>query len=295
MKITKIFPRGFCKGVVDAWSTIEKFAKNNVDKKIYMIGWFVHNEHMVKHVEDLGIITLHDDNKTRYEIIADLEWTENSVVIFSSHGTDYRAIDLAHERKFFIIDTTCVYVKKIQDIVKEKIKEKKKIVFFGKKSHPESISIKALDYNFVYVCETIEEVKKTIIKNPNNKWFFTNQTTIGLSEYKKLIDYLNTRNDLDIEIKNDICDATNERQEALNKLRNVDLLIVVGDNRSNNSKKLCEAGLQKGIESILIADLKKLDSNVLNNKNHIAITSGASTPTWITSEVIKYVESKKNK
>lgn len=293
MEITKVFPRGFCKGVVDAWTTIEKFAKNNLDKKIYMVGWFVHNEHMVKHVEKLGIITLDDSVKSRYELISNLNWTKNSVVIFSSHGTDYKAIELAHKRGFVVIDTTCIYVKKIQDIVKKKLNENKIIIFFGKKSHPESLSIQALSNEFVYVCETIKETKNIIKSNPNKKWFFTNQTTIGLSEYQDLINYLNTRHDLDIEIKNDICDATNKRQGVLSTLKDVDLLIVVGDNKSNNSKNLYNSGLKNGINSLFISDVTQLHDEIIKDKNHVAITSGASTPTWITSEVIKYVESKK--
>lgn len=292
MKITKVFPRGFCKGVVDAWITIEKFIKNNPNKKMYMIGWFVHNEFMVEKIKELGVLILDDSKKSRIEIVKELEYTENSVIIFSSHGSDFRAIELAIERGFQIIDTTCIYVTKIQEIVQQKIIEGKDVIFFGKKTHPESLSVKAIDVEKIYICENLEDVRN-IFKIENKRWFFTNQTTIGLEEYSDLLKYLHSRQDLDIEIKNDICGATNERQNAVKELNNVDLLIVVGDNKSNNSNKLRETGEKIGINSILISDVSKLDAYLLDKKKHIAITSGASTPTWITNEVIKYVESKK--
>ncbi|MGL5630185.1 MAG: 4-hydroxy-3-methylbut-2-enyl diphosphate reductase [Mycoplasmoidaceae bacterium] len=291
VKITKITPRGFCSGVVNAWMMIEKYIKNNPNKKIYMIGWFVHNKFMVEKIIDMGVIILDDSNKSRYEIIDNLVYEKNSAIIFSAHGTDDKAIELSRKKGFEIIDTTCIYVKNIQEIIKEKILDGKKIIFFGKKKHPESLSMLSINNIKIKICESIDEINKVLEENPKDDWFFTNQTTIGLWEYQDVLDHLKTKN-INIEIQNDICYATNERQEAINKLENVDLLIVVGDLKSNNSKKLYELGLNKNINTILIENYEQLNDKTLKNKKHIAITSGASTPTWITNDVIKWIEEK---
>lgn len=290
MKITKITPRGFCQGVVSAWMTAKKIKEENPNKKVYMIGWLVHNKSLIDSLHELGIETIDDTNTSRYDIVNSFKKNKNEIIIFSAHGTDERAIELAKNKSLIFFDTTCEYVKKTQEIIKDKIKDNYKIIFIGKSNHPETISILSIDKSIIFI-ENEEDINK-ITFNKNEKYFLTNQTTISIYDFYKIIKKLKIILPR-IEIKNDICTATQERQEAIINMDNsVDLLIVVGDKKSNNSNKLRDLGEEKGIESYLINDEKDLNDKWFKNKKHVAITSGASTPTWITTKVIKTIEEK---
>lgn len=290
MKITKINPRGFCQGVVSAWMKAKKIREENPNKKIYMIGWLVHNKLLIDSLHELGIETIDDSNKSRYEIVDSFKKNDDEILIFSAHGTDERAINLAKNKSIIYFDTTCEYVAKTQDIIKEKINSGYDIIFIGKSNHPETISILSINKNIIFL-EKEDDIDKFSFDD-NKKYFLTNQTTMSIYDFYKIIKKIKgiIKN---IEIKNDICTATLERQEAVINLdETVDLLIVVGDKKSNNSNKLRDIGIEKGIESYLINDENDLVDKWFENKKHVAITSGASTPTWITSKTIKAIEDK---
>ncbi len=290
MKITKINPRGFCQGVVSAWIKAKKIREENPNKKIYMIGWLVHNKILIDSLHELGIETIDDTNKSRYDIINSFSKNESEIIIFSAHGTDEKAIELAKKKSLNFIDTTCEYVTKTQNIIKEKIKDNYKIIFIGKKNHPETISILSINKNIIFL-ENEDDVNKYYFSK-NEKYFLTNQTTMSIYDFYKIIKKIKNTS-INVEIKNDICTATLERQEAIINMDNtIDLLIVVGDEKSNNSNKLRDIGIEKGVESYLINDENDLIHDWFIGKKHVAITSGASTPTWVTTKVIKIIEEK---
>ncbi len=288
MKITKITPRGFCKGVVDAWMLTKKARQDFPTARIIMIGQLVHNQEMIENVKKENIEIIDDTNTSRLEIVKNLEPDNNTVLIFSAHGTDEQAITLANKKGFKIIDATCIYVSKTRNIIKEKIVQGFEIIFIGKQNHPETLAILSINNNIIFLENKNDINHYSFDKNKN--YFLTNQTTISIydfyeiiKELKKLIPHL--------VCENEICTATQERQEAIiNMDKSIDLLIVVGDKKSNNSTKLAELGLKQNVESYLISNKDDIKPYWFNNKKHIGITSGASTPTWVTNDVIKYVE-----
>lgn len=288
MKLTKITPRGFCKGVVDAFVICKQAVKLYPNKNIYMIGWLVHNIEMIKEVEKLGIKTIDDKQVDRKTAIENINDPTNSVLIFSAHGTDEKIIRLAKQKGFIVYDATCKYVSKTHNLIKEKINEGYQIVYIGVKNHPETISSLAIDKSIILV------KKKEDVFNLNfsdsHKIFVTNQTTISIYDFEDVIIEL-SKKFKNIEFRNDICKATKDRQDAvINMDDSIELLLVVGDQRSNNSKKLVEIAKNKGKEAYLIMNYKDIKSEWLTNKKHIAITSGCSTPTWLTNYVIISLE-----
>ncbi len=288
MKITKITPRGFCKGVVDAWTLTKQTRHDNPTSKIIMIGQLVHNNEMIEDVKKENIEIIDDTNTSRLEIIKNLENDNNTILIFSAHGTDEKAIELALQKGFKVIDATCVYVSKTREIIKEKINQGYEIIFIGKQNHPETLTMLSIDKNIIFL-QNKEDIKKYQF-NDSKKYFLTNQTTISIYDFYDIIKELKqvVKN---IICENEICTATQERQEAIiNMDKSIDLLLVVGDTKSNNSSKLAELGLKQNVESHLISNKDEIKQEWFQNKKHVGITSGASTPTWVTNDVIKYVE-----
>lgn len=287
MKLIKITPQGFCSGVINAFEITKNVVKNNPEKKIYMIGWIVHNEYVVKEMTSLGVIVLDDRKSDRRTLVNSIDPTNEPIVLFSAHGTDPKIIQLATERGLRVIDLTCVYVENTHDLINEKLSENYKVLYIGVNNHPETAAALSLSPK-VILLEVPEDVDKLKIKE-NEKIFVTNQTTISIYEFYGVIKALRAKYK-DIEFRNDICNATNEHQEALmNMVNNLDLVIVVGDKRSNNSLKLVSVAKNKNVESYLVSHVSDLKDHWFLNKKMVGITSGASTPDYLTDAVIKEI------
>lgn len=287
MKLIKITPQGFCSGVINAFEITKNVVKNNPDKKIYMIGWIVHNEYVVKEMMSLGVIVLDDRKSDRKSLVNSIDPTNEPIVLFSAHGTDPKIIELATKRGLRVIDLTCVYVENTHDLIREKLSENYKVLYIGVNNHPETAAALSLSTKIILL-EYPQDVDKLEIKE-NEKIFVTNQTTISIYEFYGIIKALRTKYK-NIEFRNDICNATNERQEALmNFVDNLDLVIVVGDKRSNNSLKLVSVAKNKNVESYLVSHVSDLKDHWFLNKKVVGITSGASTPDYLTEAVIKEI------
>ncbi|ALD66624.1 4-hydroxy-3-methylbut-2-enyl diphosphate reductase [Spiroplasma cantharicola] len=291
MKVLKVTPRGFCLGVVVSIKMAKDTVKAYPDKKIYMIGLLVHNKIIVKELEELGIIAIDDWKKSRLDIIKTIP--KGSVVIFSAHGTDLKVLKVAEEQGLIIVDTKCEWVLETENIIKKYLNLGFDIVFIGKHDHPETIALTSLDNKKIHLVTNTQEVENLSISNKDI--FITNQTTLSIIDtdliYKKIKEkYENAI------FKNDICEATLVRQQAVLDLdpKEVDLLYVVGDERSNNTMKLVELALNKGINSIRINRKEEIEIKDLKNINTVAVTAGASTSSIIQNQVIKYLEELKN-
>ncbi|WP_339030503.1 4-hydroxy-3-methylbut-2-enyl diphosphate reductase [Spiroplasma endosymbiont of Cantharis nigra] len=291
MKVLKVTPRGFCLGVVISIKMAKDTVKAYPDKKIYMIGLLVHNKIIVNELEELGIIAIDDWKKSRLDIIKTIP--KGSVVIFSAHGTDLKVLKVAEEQGLIIVDTKCEWVLETENIIKKYLNLGFDIVFIGKHSHPETIALTSLDNKKIHLVTNTQEVENLNISNKDI--FITNQTTLSIIDtdliYKKIKEkYENAI------FKNDICEATLVRQQAILDLnpKEVDLLYVVGDERSNNTMKLVELASDKGIKSIRINRKEDIKINDLENIDTVAVTAGASTSSIIQNQVIKYLEEIKN-
>lgn len=285
MEVIKISPRGYCYGVVDAMVLAATTARNfNLPRPIYILGMIVHNSHVVEAFKKEGIITLDGENRLQL-----LDRIDQGTVIFTAHGVSPEVRKKAREKGLTVVDATCPDVTKTHDLIREKLADGYEVIYIGKKSHPEPEGAVGIAPDKVHLVQTLEDVEK--LSFTNEKLIVTNQTTMSQWDVKHLMDAIVERYPR-VEIHNEICLATQVRQEAVaEQAGEADLCIVVGDPRSNNSNRLAQVAEEiAGVPSYRIADLSELDIDWLKGKKKVAVTSGASTPTPLTKEVIAFLE-----
>lgn len=285
MDVLRITPRGYCYGVVDAMVIARQAAQNKaLPRPIYILGMIVHNKHVVDAFSEEEIVTL--DGQNRLEI---LEKIDQGTVIFTAHGVSPAVRKKAMEKGLAVIDATCPDVTKTHDLIREKVAEGFEVIYIGKKGHPEPEGAMGVAPGKVHLIEKKEDIEKLAPKS--DKLLVTNQTTMSQWDTSELMMLVKEKYP-QVEIHNEICLATQERQEAVaEQAKKTDLVIVVGDPRSNNSNRLAQVAEEiAGVEAHRIADLGELDVNWLKGKKKVGVTAGASTPTAITREVIKFLE-----
>ena len=286
MEIRKVVPSGYCKGVVNAIKLAKDTRINHPNEKIYVLGMLVHNSFVSKELEQLGIITLDDSNKTKSQL---LDQIEDGIVIFTAHGISDQVKQKAIAKGLQYIDASCDDVLKTQNIIKDYINNGYDVIYFGKHNHPEAEAVISIS-NKIHLVSNMDELKTLNINN--EKIFLTNQTTMSILELQDLINEAK-RMYPNIIIQEEICNATSSRQIAITKLYDCDLLYVVGDQKSNNTNKLVDIGKKQGIKKVLlIQNYKDINDNDLNNVDNIYITAGASTPPALIDEVVNYLRSK---
>ncbi len=284
-QVIKITPRGYCYGVVDALQMARQVARDpNAPRPIYMLGAIVHNRHAVEALEADGIISLDGPDR-----LALLEQIDSGTVIFTAHGVSPAVKQRAREKGLHCVDATCPEVTRTHDLVKDYAARDYDIIYVGKKGHPEPAGVIGEAPDRVHLVENEADIDALTI--PGERVMVTTQTTLSKWDTQHLIDRIRERYP-HAEIHNEICLATQERQEAAVKFaQQADLVLVVGDRRSNNSNRLVEVVQQKvGKPAVLIDSVEELDPALLEGHERIAITSGSSTPTQITRKVIKRIE-----
>jgi 4-hydroxy-3-methylbut-2-enyl diphosphate reductase len=286
LEVFKISPRGYCYGVVDAMALAMQTAKNlNLPRPIYILGMIVHNKHITDYFKDEeGIITLDGDNR-----LAILEKIDKGTVIFTAHGVSPEVRKVAREKGLTVVDATCPDVTKTHDLIREKIAEHYEIIYIGKAGHPEPEGAIGVAPQHVHLIENIEDIPNLQI--PTSKIVITNQTTMSQWDIKHIMNALIERFPT-AEIHNEICLATQVRQEAVaEQAKEVDLVIVVGDPKSNNSNRLAQVSEEiAGVKAYRVSDVTEIKPEWLLDIHKVGVTSGASTPTPITKEVIQYLE-----
>ncbi|WP_025720548.1 4-hydroxy-3-methylbut-2-enyl diphosphate reductase [Paenibacillus sp. 1-18] len=285
MDVLRISPRGYCYGVVDAMVLARQAARNlDLPRPIYILGMIVHNSHVTNSFEDEGIITL--DGPNRMEILSQVE---KGTVIFTAHGVSPEVRKLARDKGLTTVDATCPDVTKTHDLIREKSSEGYQIIYIGKKGHPEPEGAIGVAPDHVHLIEKEEEIDTLTLSE--GKILITNQTTMSQWDIKHIMKKLLEKFP-GAEIHNEICLATQVRQEAVaEQAGQADLVIVVGDPRSNNSNRLAQVSEEiAGTTAYRISDVTELKREWLEGVTKVAVTSGASTPTLITKEVITYLE-----
>ncbi|MCC3377071.1 4-hydroxy-3-methylbut-2-enyl diphosphate reductase [Cohnella sp. REN36] len=285
MEVVKISPRGYCYGVVDAMVLALQTARNlDLPRPIYILGMIVHNSHVTESFKKEGIITL--DGADRLEI---LEQIESGTVIFTAHGVSPEVRKRAREKGLTMVDATCPDVTKTHDLIREKTTEGYEVIYIGKKGHPEPEGAVGIAPDRVHLVETDADILK--LSPDTDRIIITNQTTMSQWDIKHLMAEL-LKAFPTAEIHNEICLATQVRQEAVAEQAGAaQLCIVVGDPRSNNSNRLAQVSEEiSGVPAYRVADVTELRREWLEGIERVAVTSGASTPTPITKEVIQYLE-----
>ncbi len=274
MEVIKIQPQGFCKGVIQAMRLINYHLDSNIyPRPFYMLGGLVHNKHIIDAYQKQGI-----------KIISSLEGITHGSIIITAHGSSRAIKDEIINKGLGLIDATCAEVTKTHVLIEEKLQEGYAIIFYGKKEHPETKGVLGISQEIVLI-EKIEDIDKIQIINP--KIAFMMQTTMSHIDLKKIL-FLLQEKFPHLETFHDLCSATRMRQEALIKgLDGADLVIVVGDPMSNNTKKLQEVAKAHTKSPVLL--IEKID-DLLNynftNIKKVVVTAGASTPPAIVEEII---------
>ncbi|BAD39895.1 4-hydroxy-3-methylbut-2-enyl diphosphate reductase [Symbiobacterium thermophilum] len=286
MEVIKITPRGYCHGVVGAIQLVRRVARDpNVPRPIYVLGQIVHNRHVVEEMEALGVITL--DGEDRLSL---LEKIDAGTVIFTAHGVSPAVKIRAREKGLYVVDATCPDVTRTHELIAELVSRGYEVIYIGKKGHPEPEGAVGVAPGHVHLVERAEDLEALSFA-PGQKLAVTNQTTLSQWDTQALMEQVKARWP-QTEIYNEICLATQQRQEAVARMApEADLVIVVGDRRSNNSNRLVQVAQELAArEAHLVDSVEEIDPAWLKGKRKVAVTSGASTPTHITRAVIEFLE-----
>lgn len=281
MEVKAITPRGYCKGVVRA---IE-IAKNAIHEKkpIYILGMIVHNQYIVQALEELGIQTIDHKGKTRLELLDEIH---EGTIIITAHGAGDEVFQKAKQKNLHIIDASCLDVIKTHDLIKEKISQGYEILYIGKNGHPEAEGAISIHKDKVHLISKKEDINSI---NKNKKYIMTNQTTMSLYDVYDLCEYAQQMLP-NVSIEKETCTATKIRQEAIKNIdENIDIVFIVGDPHSNNTQKLASIAKEKHTV-YMIESIDDLNIQVLKGQTKVAVSSGASTPTYLTNQVIDFLK-----
>lgn len=285
MKVIKISPRGYCYGVVDAMVIARNAALDkSLPRPIYILGMIVHNKHVTDAFAEEGIITL--DGPNRKQI---LEQVDKGTVIFTAHGISPEVRELAKQKGLVTIDATCPDVTSTHQLIEAKKDEGYQVIYIGKKGHPEPEGALGVAPDIVHLVETIADVESLAIQA--DKILVTNQTTMSQWDVGHIMKKIEDKYP-HAEFHKEICMATQVRQEAVaEQAGKADVVIVVGDPKSNNSNRLAQVSEEiAGTVAYRISDISELDIDWIKDAQTVGVTSGASTPTPITKEVISFIE-----
>ena len=277
-------PRGFCAGVDRAIDIVNR-ALDKYGAPVYVKHEVVHNKVVVDNLRDRGAVFVEEID----------EIPDDSLVIFSAHGVSSAVEDETKARNLNFFDATCPLVTKVHMEVKRHANANRDIILVGHEGHPEVEGTMGRhinkDNSSIYLVQDEQDAKNIKIKNTNNLALVT-QTTLSVDETKSIIAILKTRFPLiNIPKKDDICYATQNRQDAVKQLAlESDFLIVVGSSNSSNSNRLKELSEKCGCKSVLIDEFSDLDLDDLKNYLKISITAGASAPESKVIEIAKSIE-----
>lgn len=282
MKVYQIVPRGYCKGVVRAIEIAKKYAHQD---DVYILGMIVHNQYIVDALENLGIKTIDKKGASREEL---LDFIDKGTVIITAHGAGNNVFKKAKAKNLNVVDATCLDVIKTHDLIKDYLNKGFEILYIGKHGHPESEGALSIDKDHIHLIETNKDIDK-LDKSLN--YVITNQTTMSLYDVYNLCNY--AKNVIpNLTIAKETCQATTVRQEAIAKISDdVDVVFIVGDPHSNNTKKLASIASEKANKTTyMIESVDDITLEMLKDKHIAAVSSGASTPTYLTTQVINYLK-----
>ncbi len=283
MEVVAVTPRGYCHGVVTAMDMARKIAANDPGPK-YMLGYLVHNEHMTDELQELGVKLIVSDDR-----VAGLDEIDEGTVIFTAHGVSPAVRERVRQKGLTALDTTCSDVQITHDLVIDLVERGFDVVYIGRRGHPETAGVLGEAPGKIHLIEYGSDVDGLEIDNVNIA--VTTQTTISVWDTADAIRAIQKKYP-DAEIHNDICRATQDRQEAVvEAAEGVDVVIVVGSERSSNSKRLVEVVEQRaGKQAYLVDSADDLRPEWFADVSKVAVTSGASTPSRLTREVIRSLE-----
>ncbi|QDE30452.1 4-hydroxy-3-methylbut-2-enyl diphosphate reductase [Shewanella polaris] len=275
-------PRGFCAGVDRAISIVER-ALELFEPPIYVRHEVVHNRYVVENLKQRGALFIDELDQV----------PDNSIVIFSAHGVSQAVRKEAKVRGLKVFDATCPLVTKVHLQVTRASRKGIECILIGHEGHPEVEGTMGQYDNpngGVYLIESPEDVNNLQVNNPDNLCFVT-QTTLSVDDTLDIISALQQRfPSIEGPRKDDICYATQNRQDAVRSMSaEVDLLIVVGSKNSSNSNRLRELAEKTGTQSYLVDTAADVEAIWFNNVKKVAVTAGASAPEVLVQQVVNAI------
>ncbi len=286
MNIYLANPRGFCAGVDRAIEIVER-ALEIFSAPIYVRHEVVHNRYVVNDLIEKGAVFVEELH----------EIPDGSTVIFSAHGVSQKVRSEAQARDLRIFDATCPLVTKVHMEVAKHEKHSEDVILIGHAGHPEVEGTlgqyKTNLTSEIYLVETVSNVESLQVKNPNALAYVT-QTTLSVDDTKNIIDALRKKfPTISGPRKDDICYATQNRQDAVRELAdNVDVFLVIGSANSSNSNRLRELAEKQKVNAYLIDGVEDINDDWFQNAKSIGVTAGASAPEILVQQVIKKLENR---
>ena len=269
---------GFCFGVKRAVEQVYEQAA--LGGSIYTYGPIVHNEEVVKELEQKGVQVIHT--------LEQLQEIKEGTVMIRAHGVPKRIREMIDRQGLKCVDATCPFVKRIHNIVEKESEAGKKIVIIGNAGHPEVEGIMGWSKTPATVIETLEEAR-LFTCNEGDEICIVSQTTFNYNKFQDMVEIF-MKKGYNVIVVNTICNATEERQtEAGEIAAKVDVMIVIGGKHSSNTQKLYEICRQECANTYFIQTLEDLHLDLPKSVRLVGITAGASTPNNIIEEVQNYV------
>jgi len=270
-------PRGFCAGVERAIEIVER-ALEQYGRPIYVRHEIVHNKFVVADLKAKGAVFV--------EELAEVP--AGNTVIFSAHGVSQDVRREAQSRGLNVFDATCPLVTKVHVQVAKLLKQGLEIVMIGHRGHPEAEGTMGQAENGMYLVETLEEVAKLEVRDPE-KLAYVTQTTLSVDDAQTIVAALRNRFPAIVgPKKDDICYATQNRQDAVKFMApQCDLVIVVGSPNSSNSNRLREVAQSRGTEAYMVDNAGELRAEWIVGRKRIGVTAGASAPEVLVNAVVE--------
>ncbi|MDG1733506.1 MAG: 4-hydroxy-3-methylbut-2-enyl diphosphate reductase [Thalassotalea sp.] len=280
MEIILANPRGFCAGVDRAISIVDR-ALDLFDAPIYVRHEVVHNKFVVDGLKNRGAVFVESLNEVPDEM----------TVIFSAHGVSKAVRQNAKDRGLKVFDATCPLVTKVHMEVTRASRKNHECILIGHAGHPEvegTMGQYESEVGGIYLVESVDDVAHLDVKNPE-VLFYCSQTTLSVDDTSEVVDALRAKfPSIQGPRKDDICYATQNRQDAVRSIaKKAELLLVVGAKNSSNSNRLRELSEKLGTTSYLIDGAEDIQSSWLEGVDKIGVTAGASAPEVLVAQVIE--------
>lgn len=274
MEVLVAAKAGFCFGVKRAIEMAQATVRNRAGP-IFSLGPLIHNPQVVSKLSDMGIVEVKD--------VSELQ-RDGGTLIIRSHGVGPRVLDAASEQGLTVLDATCPYVRRAQDLARSLTEEGFQVVVVGDRKHPEVQGIVGWTGGRALVVESPGEAINLI---KGSKVGVVAQTTQPLDNFQKVVEVVSGTG-VEVKVCNTICSATSERQQAaLDLARQVEVMVVVGGTESANTRKLAGICRESGTTTYHVETASELQRDWFQGVEVAGLTAGASTPDWIIEEVRK--------
>jgi 4-hydroxy-3-methylbut-2-enyl diphosphate reductase len=281
-RILLAWPRGYCAGVERAVDTVERALRIH-GPPVYVRKQIVHNIHVVRDLERRGAIFVEEE----------AEVPEAGVVVLSAHGVAPAVYANSAARGLSVIDATCPLVTKVHLEARRFARDGSTILLIGHQGHEEVVGTSGEAPDKVILVGSPQEARTVTVPDPTRVAYLT-QTTLSVDETDEVVQVLRERfPDIQAPPRDDICYATQNRQEAVKELASrSDVILVIGSDNSSNSNRLVEVSRSLGTPAYLVDDESEVRPEWLEGRDTVGVTSGASAPEWLVERVVDFLRAR---